>query len=406
MRCRRCRFAVSARLPHNDRVLRGSFGGHRVEDPRREATAGADADHSLMLRLVPIVTAQSDSVEMARGALEALCDEFGARSGNVTIACRDESDDLLLIPTAVIGPHASLLGDLPPISAASSTEAAGVFRSGVATFIDDQYADEGRAEVRSAELTGAARWRDQLAAQARAILPITAGGRRLGTLSLEWAAPRPFTDADRGVLSAAATLTGLGLAHLESSAARDAAEDPAESMRFALTPEGDVRSGPADEPNPDETVRITAQCGSRSWIDVHRASAGRVLLLIATVRESAALEPQGVEALRLSARAAASQSNPDETVAALHTRFREMAPAGAVLEAWVGIWSASGALEHASLGASHARLLLADGRQMSLDGAADRAVPAVTWLPIAGDVLHAWLPGAADVRVEWASATV
>ncbi len=360
-----------------------------------------------VIDLAEILTTTKDSSLLARGALELLADTLGAQSGAVNLARRDESDDLLLVSVALIGPHASLLGNVPPVSVAAITEAAEVFRSSVPSFVEDAYRGDGALES-----TGAARWREQLPAQSRAVVPLDAHGERLGTLALEWGSPREFPDEERKWLVAVASLIGLGLALIEghSNASTPPRAPVREAVEFGVTAEGVVIT-PRMKGAKHPALMLSAQVDGAAWVDTYAAAPGRVLVLVAAAGEPEnPLDPETIDALRQTARVIAARSDPGAAASALAGRLRELAPANSSVDGWAGIWTpGNGALEHVAFGTAHARLILADGRQLSVDEAppagATRSTPGpTTWLPLGGDVLHAWVPGRADMRVEWVAA--
>lgn len=375
--------------------------GDNVGDWPNDLTADAVAEEerSLFPAFIEGLAAATTQEELARAALDILCNHFGAGSGTLCLARRDESGDLLLVPAAVVGPHSALLGDLPPVSVAAATDAGEVFRSGEPLFVEDAYSSDSTLES-----NGAARWRDQLVAQARAVVPIENVGRTFGTLAMEWSAPRQFSPVERELLYCVAMLIGLGLAYREAAPDAGDAPTPAQSVAFGLTPEGVVTKGEGRAAQSSQPVRITAQHTEGSWVDVYAATPGRVLLLVASLGEPSE-ESAALEALRHTARVIAARGTAADVAISLDARLRELAPAHAFIDGWVGIRGADGALDVAVMGTSHVRLLMADGRQLSLDGPqkdlAGTRPPSATWLPLPGDVLHAWVPESADMRVEW-----
>jgi hypothetical protein len=214
---------------------------------------------------IPITSARSSSgrlestlravIEIARepaGAeltAQAVCEVLASRLGlaglRLMILRRDCGQGLpaCLDLVAIAGSHAVLARDLPSVPMDGSTDLARVADSGVPDFHGDTHGLGDRPEGGH---TGLGRWRAGVTTQSSAVLPLSARGRVLGVMALEWASPKEFDEAERedleSVAAACALVLGPALSEEDSSLPKAAAHGctPGPTAQLAVTRDGMV----------------------------------------------------------------------------------------------------------------------------------------------------------------------
>lgn len=397
--------------------------GFEIEQAPRMMT-GVDSGSTLLGDLARIAIAETDSRAAALRCLEATADALGAASGFIALATGPVTSDQRLEIVAMVGPHAPLLGDASRMPTSDQTDVAVVYTTCEARYVDSVY------DSSEDPTDGTARWRGLISAQATALLPIGTGDGCVGVMMLEWSRPQTFTREVRDLLESASLISALVI---ERTGRVDDVAPPAPSgppavvgrapsstqglrsgeipvlpvstadeapLRFEITPEGLVLPRSEDDAWGPSGVRVSLPLTRRAGVlvDVHPIASGRVLLLLAAIEGCSATQSEElVEMLRHTARVLGVRMETAGVIEAAAQRLRELGGIAIGLDAWIGVWdAATGSLHQSQHGRAGSRLLTRDGRDLEGDAAGTSV-----YLPLAGDVLHAWLPEAASMRAEW-----
>lgn len=386
-------------------------------------------DEAEVLLLEELTRIAAEAVELKQAALDCLqacSDALGAASGFVALASTDDAFDERLEIAALVGPHAPLLGDATRVAVNEQAEVAVVYTTGEPHFVGSVYDSSDDPS------DGTARWRGLISAQATAVLPLGTSTRRFGVMMLEWSQVTHFGNDLERLLQAAARITALAVERLWDDVAEVVPSQPdgppaiagrnplpatenlepgvvpvvpatvsaERQLRFELTAEGLVRPKLDDEPWGPGRVQITLPPAQQPGLllDVHAVGSGRVFVAVCSISGvPTPRQAELVEMLRHTTRVLAGRSTAVAVLETASERVREFGGATASLEGWVGVFDATtGSLMHEQSGHAGSRMLMADGRNS--EGSSE--APS-TWLPLAGDILHAWVPGLASVRAEW-----
>lgn len=373
--------------------------------PSSDVRSTADVHRQLLVELASIAGTAEDAADLAARSLAAITEALQAVTGFIALAEPTEEGVPRLVPAAMMGPHATLLGAALTIDSDSDADVARAYRTGDAHYVESAFG-EGRAEgALGGAANGAARWRDQVSAQATAVVPIGLEAGRLGALLLEWSSPQDFDEPTREVLEGVTLVIALGLSRLQSAEEAGAfvvAQSAEEGLRFELTAEGVVLTH--DERDAWDAGRIRGVVTfvdptAAMVVDAYSPAPGRVLMVVGAVSGLGGVSGSELaEVLRQTARVLAAEGDFDRLAQSLEQRVRHLAAPSVHLNAWVALWRPGfGALDHTLVGTAGARMLMADGRDVHAGG----APAAETWLPLSGDIVHAWVPGVVSARIEW-----
>jgi hypothetical protein len=231
----------------------------------------------------------------------------------------------------------------------------------------------------NAQSSGIGRWRNGLGVHAYAVLGLTALGRTIGVLTLEWPEPQSFDDADRRELQLLAAVTALLLRSALPSAdaaapvsASGAKDDRAELAAYSVNTEGVIAPAPDSESPDGGTARRvwTAAASPESPVDsaafaeVMSAPDGSVVLAVGTVTAGAlGGSPEAATSARGVMRAAAARgSSPGEILALLGGAMRSHAGAAWTSATVASVSPKTGAASVAQAGSACTLLLRREGR--------------------------------------------
>ena len=286
----------------------------------QELAASREAEVATARRLaalagVALDLATADSVdELTRIVTVSGLEALGAHGA--AIAVREAGDVLRLVVTEGLGPGAQLrYAELPlsgplPVSVAARTGRAVVLPDRATALV----AAPEMAEV--LEITGTEAW---------VALPLQAGSRTLGSLSVAWTARRTFSTQDMELLEAFAAQCAQVLDRIRTQQAERAAHAAVRGMAEALQ-----RSLLTEPPSLEEleiAVRYVpaaeqAQVGG-DWYDAFRVGDGSTMLVIGDVtghdRHAAAAMAQVRNVLR-----GVAHSQPESPAAVLTALDRAM----------------------------------------------------------------------------------
>jgi hypothetical protein len=380
-----------------------SDGGEVI--PLRSAVAPDPpeaCDLALMREVIDAGTHSEDPASGAQAILDAITRSLDLSSG--TIALLDVSEDgaRRLVPTASSGPQSPLLRDMPPIDVESSYEAAVVFAESEPHYVADMHgegsADEQAERAEDSESVG--RWRSLISTKSYAVLPLCAGPRPIGVMTLQWPDSREFDDHTTEMLETVAAIAAVSLAHCaKADGTQDFAEQLAEGatggassedtssataidtmaaenggaihtpvgpLRLEVTPDGVLMPlAPDASGNPEALLSLEVTLSDAACVvwDASTPHHGVVAVLIASFAEAetaGALRERLVQTKRVCSRQDMSLS---QTLALLNGVVVASTSPGTAVPAWVGwIDAHTGALTHCGAGDTDVVVHSASGR--------------------------------------------
>jgi hypothetical protein len=357
----------------------------------RDADPPDACDLALLRAVVDAGSHAQDTATAAQAILDAITDGLSLSSGNMSLLDVSREGVRRLVPTASSGPQSQLLRDMPPIDVDSSYEAAVVFSESQPHYVADMHGEgsvDEQAE-RAEESESVGRWRSQISTKSYAVLPLCAGPRPIGVMTLQWPDSREFDAHITEMLETVAVVTAVSLdrcARLEtegeagvqfapgltdgasatvpvSAEAVDTApaapnggavHTPVGPLRLEVTADGVLMPLSPDASASSEgllSLEITlADAACVVW-DASTPHPGVVAVLIASFSEAEtaeALRERLVQTKRVCAR---QDMSLGQTLSLLNGVVVASAAAGVAIPAWLGwIDANTGALAHCGAG--------------------------------------------------------
>jgi hypothetical protein len=355
-----------------------------------------------------VVDAGSHATDPAAGAqaiLDVITEALSLSSGTISLHHISENGARLLVPTASSGPQSLLLRDMPPIDVESSYEAAVVFSESQPHYVADMHGEgsSGEQAERAEESESVGRWRSLISTKSYAVLPLCAGPRPIGVMTLQWPDSREFDEHTTEMLETIAVITAvsldwsaregeseLGLEEQAPSATGEAlparrreessvgsppptaggavgaTHTPVGPLKLEVTADG-VLMPLAPDASPSlegllslEITLADAACVVWDASTPHPAIVGVLIASFSDTATAEALRERLVQTKRVCAR---QDMSLGQTLALLNGVVIASASAGVAVPAWLGwIDARTGALAHCGAGDTDAIVHSSDGR--------------------------------------------
>jgi hypothetical protein len=209
----------------------------------RDPNSTGDCDFQLLRDVAEAAAHANDAISAAQAILDIVTEGLGLSSGTLALLDVTPEGVRRLVPTASSGPQSPLVREMPPIEVDSGYEAAVVFRESRPHYVGDVHGEGSAAEpgARSEE-EGAAvsRWRSLISTKSYAVLPLCAGPRPIGVLTLQWPDSRSFDPHATELLR---TIASIAAVTLDRPMSRFQTGQP----RSATTRTDEEAGGPAGE---------------------------------------------------------------------------------------------------------------------------------------------------------------